>query len=363
MTIKVLVCDDSPLMRAMLSEVINQAPDMKVVGTAMDPIQARDRIKELNPDVLTLDVEMPRMSGLEFLERLMRLRPMPVVMISTLTQEGSETTLRALELGAVEFLAKPKIELGKGLEAYAHEICEKIRTARHARVRRLSPVIAHSSSIEKRQQVSSAAHLSGLPPRLQQEHLIAIGASTGGTEAIREVLSALPAHSPPIVIVQHMPEMFTGSFAKRLDNLCHISVKEAEDGERVRPGVAYLAPGHSHLSIRRSGGGWVCELSKSEPVNRHRPAVDVLFHSVAKEAGAQALGVILTGMGKDGALGMLAMRQAGAWTVAQDQDSCVVYGMPREADAIGAAVDVAPLKDIASRVWHRLLAGGDRRSA
>ena len=361
MTIKVLVCDDSPLMRAMLSEVINHAPDMKVVGTAMDPIQARERIKELNPDVLTLDVEMPRMSGIEFLERLMRLRPMPVVMISTLTREGSDTTLKALELGAVDFLAKPKVELGKGLEAYAQEICEKIRAASQARLRR--PVPAAQKAAEPRPMAGHASHLAGLPPRLQQERLIAIGASTGGTEAIREVLTPLPAHSPPIVMVQHMPEMFTGSFAKRLDSLCQISVKEAEDGERVRPGFAYLAPGHSHLAIRRVAGGWVCELSKSEPVNRHRPAVDVLFHSVAKEAGVQALGAILTGMGKDGAQGLLAMRHAGAWTVAQDQETCVVYGMPREADAVGAAVEVAPLRDIPARLWHRLLAGTDWRSA
>jgi two-component system, chemotaxis family, protein-glutamate methylesterase/glutaminase len=352
--IRVLICDDSALMRAMLTEIINTAPDLEVVGSAADPLEARGLIKQLDPDVLTLDVEMPRMSGLDFLERLMRLRPMPVVMISSLTREGSETTLQALEMGAVDFLAKPRMEAGSGLLNYAHDICEKVRGASHARLRR--QVVAPAA-------VGRSAHgLPGLGAATLARRVIAIGASTGGTEAIREVLAGLPAECPPILMVQHMPEMFTGSFARRLDGLCPMRVKEAEDGERVIPGTAYLAPGHSHLSVRRAAAGLVCVLTQSEPVNRHRPAVDVLFQSVAELAGSQALGVLLTGMGKDGAQGLLAMRRAGAWTIAQDEESCVVYGMPREAVAIGAAAESAPLKDMAQRVWMRLQ-GSDKRGA
>jgi len=352
--IRVLICDDSALMRAMLTEIINTAPDLEVVGSAADPLEARGLIKQLDPDVLTLDVEMPRMSGLDFLERLMRLRPMPVVMISSLTREGSETTLQALEMGAVDFLAKPRMEAGNGLLNYSHDICEKVRGASHARLRR--QVVAPAA-------VGRSAHgLPGLGAATLARRVIAIGASTGGTEAIREVLAGLPAECPPILMVQHMPEMFTGSFARRLDGLCPMRVKEAEDGERVIPGTAYLAPGHSHLSVRRAAAGLVCVLTQSEPVNRHRPAVDVLFQSVAELAGSQALGVLLTGMGKDGAQGLLAMRRAGAWTIAQDEESCVVYGMPREAVAIGAAAESAPLKDMAQRVWMRLQ-GSDKRGA
>lgn len=348
---RVLICDDSALMRAMLTEIINSAPDLEVVGAAADPLEAREMIKALNPDVLTLDVEMPKMNGIEFLDRLMRLRPMPVVMISSLTREGSETTLQALEIGAVDFLAKPRMDPGRGLLAYTQEICDKVRTAAQARPHRPAAATAPAGA------TGAGAATGGLPPlgpAILARRLIAIGASTGGTEAIKEVLIRLPAQCPPIVMVQHMPEMFTGSFAKRLDGLCPMRVKEAEDGERIVPGTAYLAPGHSHLSVRRSAGGLVCQLSQAEPVNRHRPAVDVLFDSVAEVAGSQAVGALLTGMGKDGARGLLAMRQAGAWTVAQDQESCVVYGMPREAVAIGAAMESAPLKDIARRLWLRL---------
>ena len=311
-------------------------------------LRDRELIKQLQPDVLTLDIEMPRMNGLEFLERLMRLRPMPVVMISALTRQGSDATLQALEIGAVDFLAKPRLDSATGLAAYTDEICDKVRAARQARLRRpVGPAVQLASLAGK---AGVAPH--GLGPLAQR--LIAIGASTGGTEAIKEVLSGIPAECPPIVMVQHMPEMFTGSFAKRLDSVCPMRVKEAEEGERVLPGTAYLAPGHSHLAVRRSAGGLVCSLSQSDPVNRHRPAVDVLFRSVAEVVGRQAVGVLLTGMGKDGAQGLLAMRHAGAWTMAQDQDSCVVYGMPREAVAIGAAAESAPLKEVAQRVWLRL---------
>jgi two-component system chemotaxis response regulator CheB len=343
LAIKVLIVDDSALMRALLAEIINAAPDLEVVGTAPDPIAAREMIKALNPDVLTLDVEMPRMDGLEFLRRLMSLRPMPVVMISTLTERGSEVTLRALELGAVDFVPKPRAENASLLQGYAEEIRDKLRTAHGAHLRR-KPAAAPRV----------APPLAGAPDRALGGKLIAIGASTGGTEAIKEVLTRLPAAMPGIVMVQHMPETFTASFAKRLDSLSELQVVEAQGGERILPGHAYLAPGHSHLRVKRSGSGWVTELSQAEPVNRHRPAADVLFDSVAQAVGKDAIGVILTGMGKDGAQGMLAMHGTGAWNIGQDEASCVVYGMPREAARVGALNEVAALADIPSRIMARL---------
>jgi two-component system chemotaxis response regulator CheB len=343
--IKVLIVDDSALMRALLAEIIGGAPDLAVVGSAPDPIAAREMIKTLNPDVLTLDVEMPRMDGLEFLGRLMKLRPMPVVMISSLTERGSEVTLQALELGAVDYVAKPRAENAALLQGYAEEIRDKIRAAHGARLKR-PPAAAPPTRGE--------TPLAGAPNRILAERLIAIGASTGGTEAIKEVLVRLPAEVPGIVMVQHMPETFTPSFARRLDSLGRVRVVEAQGGERIQPGHAYLAPGHSHLTVKRSGGGWITELSRSDPVNRHRPAVDVLFNSVAREVGRNAIGVILTGMGRDGAQGMLAMHQAGAWNIGQDQESCVVYGMPREAALVGALDEVTGLANVAARILARL---------
>ena len=349
MTIKVLIVDDSALMRALLAEIISGAADLEVVGAAPDPIAAREMIKALNPDVLTLDVEMPRMDGLEFLDRLMRLRPMPVIMISSFTAAGSEVTLRALELGAVDYLAKPQAGNLALLEAYADEIRDKIRAAAGARLK-AAPRIAATPA------PTPAPAEAGFSPRLLNEMVIGIGASTGGTEAIKDVLAALPAQMPPIVMVQHMPETFTPSFAKRLDSLSRLNVIEAQGGERLKPGMAYLAPGHSHMRVRKSAGGCVLELSQDEPVNRHRPAADVLFHSLAEHVGRRAIGMILTGMGKDGAQVLLAMRQAGAWNIGQDQASCVVYGMPREAAAIGALDTVARLGDIPDALLGRLLA-------
>ncbi len=354
MTIKVLIVDDSALMRALLTEIINGAPDLDVVGAAPDPIAAREMIKVLNPDVLTLDVEMPKMDGLEFLSRIMRLRPMPVVMISSLTEKGSEVTLTALETGAVDFVAKPRAENATQLMAYADEICEKIRGAFGARLR---PAQRQPRPVAGVAAVPLAPTFSGqgtLPPRVLTDHVIAIGASTGGTEAIKDVLVRLPEDMPPIVMAQHMPEGFTTSFANRLNALSRLTVVESQGGERMQPGHAYLAPGHSHLLVRRVAGGWVTELSQGEPVNRHRPSVDVLFRSVAQEARGKASGIILTGMGKDGALGLLEMRQAGAWTIGQDQESCVVYGMPREAAVVGALEEVAALPDVANRLLARL---------
>lgn len=349
MTLKVLIVDDSALMRALLTEIIGGAPDLEVVGSAPDPIAAREMIKVLNPDVLTLDVEMPKMDGLEFLDRLMRLRPMPVVMISSLTERGSEVTLQALEMGAVDFVAKPRAESVSLLQNYADEIRDKIRAAAGAHLRK-RPMAQAAKSPASRDAAASA----GFSQRLLQEKLIAIGASTGGTEAIKDVLMALPEEVPGIVMTQHMPEAFTGSYARRLDSLCRIRVVEAQGGERIEPGTAYLAPGHSHLLVKRVGSTYMTELSQAEPVNRHRPAVDVLFNSVAQHARQNAVGVILTGMGKDGALGMLEMRKAGAWTIGQDKDSCVVYGMPREAANVGAVEEVAPLAEVGQRILAKL---------
>lgn len=348
MKIKVLVVDDSALIRQVLKEIIDQQDDMETVGAAPDPIKARDMIKALRPDVLTLDVEMPRMGGLDFLEKLMRLRPMPVVMISSLTEAGSETTLRALELGAVDYIAKPRLDIARGMRDYAELIAEKIRAAARAKAARRT--IARPEAAPEARQVKPLGAASA-------GKVVLIGASTGGTEAIREVLAALPADFPPVLVVQHMPENFTRAFAKRLDGLCRVAVKEAGDGEPILPGHAYIAPGHSHLLLRRAGAGFVAQLGHGPEVNRHRPSVDALFNSAVEAAGRNAVGVLLTGMGKDGAAGLLGLRQAGAHTIAQDEGSCVVFGMPREAIALGGASEVVPLKDIAGRLAQRLAGG------
>ena len=355
--IKVLVVDDSALIRNVMKEIIDREKDMVCVGAAPDPIVAREMIKSLNPDVLTLDVEMPKMDGLDFLERLMRLRPMPVVMVSTLTERGSDITFRALELGAVDFVSKPKMDIARGMEEYAAEITDKIRAAAQSHVRTRKPAIPTMVVQEK---LSADAILpSSAPGRFAStEKLIIIGASTGGTEAIKEVLTRLPADVPGILVTQHMPENFTKSFADRLNSLCKISVKEAEHNERILPGHAYIAPGHSHLLLKRSGANYMTELNQGPPVNRHRPSVDVLFRSAANVAGANAMGIILTGMGKDGAQGMLEMKQAGSFTIAQDEASCVVFGMPREAIALGGAAEVLPLQGVARRTLEYLASTG-----
>jgi len=346
--IRVIIVDDSALIRQLLTEIINDTPDLEVIGTAPDPLAAREMIRSLNPDVITLDVEMPKMDGLSFLEKLMRLRPMPVVMISSLTDAGAEVTLRALELGAVDFVSKPKLDVERGVREYAQEITEKLRAAARAKVRKHIPFAA--SLVQKTDAVLALQRV----PSLSTEKIIVIGASTGGTEAIREVLAGMPPDCPGILVTQHMPAAFTRSFANRLNNLCRISVKEAQAGERVLPGHAFIAPGDAHLLLRRSGANYVTELSDGPPVNRHRPSVDVLFRSAANVAGRNALAVILTGMGKDGAAGMLEMKQAGAYTIAQDEATCVVFGMPREAIACGATDEVLPLKQIAPRLFALL---------
>lgn len=357
MTTRVLVIDDSALMRKLLVELINRAPDVEAVGAAPDALTAREMIKTLNPDVLTLDVQMPKMDGIEFLERLMRLRPMPVVMVSAFTEAGSETTLRALELGAVDFIGKPRVESAQSTEDYAQELLEKIRAAHGARLRRPPPLPA-----AQRDGVPSAPLAMAAPSTVRAagrpvsagDKIIFVGASTGGTEALKHFVCGLPENCPPVLIVQHMPETFTASFAKRLDSLCAPRVIEAQGGERVETGTVYIAPGHSHLQIKRTASGYATEILNTPPVNRHRPSVDVLFDSAAALVGRQAVGVILTGMGKDGAQGLLRMRQAGARTFGQDEASCVVYGMPREAALIGAVEEVAGIGEMARCVLASL---------
>lgn len=335
--IRVMVVDDSALVRKVLTDMINQAPNMEVVGTAPDPYAAREKIKQLNPDVLTLDVEMPKMDGIDFLEKIMRLRPMPVVMVSSLTEKGNEVTLRALELGAVDFVTKPKVEVAEGLQEYTEELHDKIQAAALSRVGRRS-----RKDADRRPAVARTSQ------RISSEKLIMVGASTGGTEAIRTFLQGLPPESPGILITQHMPGGFTRSFAERLNGQVSMTVQEAVDGARVRPGNVYIAPGNFHMQVLRSGADYLVSLHDGPPVNRHRPSVDVLFQSAAKAVGRNAVGVIMTGMGNDGAQGLADMRAAGARTFAQDEATCVVYGMPREAVELGAAEEVLPLGRLAA---------------
>jgi two-component system, chemotaxis family, protein-glutamate methylesterase/glutaminase len=353
--IRVLIIDDSALVRQLLSEILSADPAIEVVGTAQDPLIARDRIKQLNPDVLTLDIEMPRMDGITFLRNLMRLRPMPVVMVSTLTEAGADVTLQALELGAVDFVSKPKIDVAHRLREYSEEIIAKVKMAAVARVRPLEREVEApaAKSLQPPPKLSADAVIGQRQPPVgfrTTERLIAIGASTGGTEAIREVLQEMPPDAPAIVITQHIPEAFSRPFAERMNRVSQITVFEAADGQQIIPGHAYIAPGHSHLLVERSGARFICRLSDGPPVNRHRPAVDVLFRSVAQNLGANAIGVILTGMGDDGARGLLEMKEAGCPTIAQDEKSSVVWGMPGEAVKRGAADEILPLDRIAARL-------------
>lgn len=340
--IRVLIVDDSALMRQVITTILQRDRQIEVVGVASDPYIAREKIKALNPDVLTLDVEMPKMDGLSFLDKLMRGHPMPVVMLSSLTQTGCETTLRALELGAVDFIAKPTVDLREHMGDIAEEIIAKVRAASLARV--LPRQTRESNGM-------NGAALLGKPAAKAMikttDRIVAVGASTGGTEALKEFLQQMPAHAPGIVIVQHMPEKFTKSFADRCNQICQIRVKEAQDGDRVLGGHAFIAPGNYHMALRRNGAQYFVNVYAGPPVNRHRPSVDVLFESTAECAGRNAVGVIMTGMGADGARGLLQMKQAGASTIAQDEATCVVFGMPKEAIALGAAEYVKPLPLIA----------------
>lgn len=350
--IRVLVVDDSALVRRLLAEIINRQGDMQCVGAAHDPFIAREMIRDLNPDVLTLDVEMPRMDGLEFLARLMRLRPMPVIMISTLTEAGADVTLRALELGAVDFVAKPRLGLADGFSELSRPIVERIRIAASAKIRRVTNLPA---AIEAESGVATRRL-----GRVSTEKVIFIGASTGGTEAIREVLAFLPADAPAVVITQHMPAGFTASFAARLNGVCRITVKEAVHGERILPGHAYIGPGGKQFRVGRSGANYVTIVEDGPLVNRHRPSVEVLFKSGADVVGRNAIGIMLTGMGGDGASAMRDMKNAGSFNYVQDEATCVVFGMPREAILSGAADEVLSIGDIAPALVARLAASCDR---
>lgn len=343
MSIKVLVVDDSALIREVLARMLERDGDIVVVGTAVDPIDAREKIKALDPHVVTLDIEMPNMNGLAFLEKLMRLRPTPVVMVSTLTKKGASETLLALELGAVDFVAKPSAEFAGGLDAFGVGLRDKIRAAAKSDVR------GRSAS---RVDAPKAAVRTAAAP---EGALIALGASTGGVEAIRAVLSQLPADCPPVVIAQHMPAGFTGRFAARLDELCALKVTEAEDRMPLLAGHAYVARGDHHLRIERSSGQLKCRLGQEGLESGHRPSVDVLFESVAKTVGPMSVGAILTGMGRDGARGLRLMREAGAYTVGQNQATALVYGMPRVAFEEGAVVEQAPLDQIATKLANALV--------
>jgi two-component system chemotaxis response regulator CheB len=347
MKTKILILDDSALMRQILTEILSRDPSLEVVGSASDPYVARDKILRLSPDVVTLDVEMPRMDGLTFLEKLMRAHPLPVVMVSSLTERGCETTWRALELGATDFVTKPRLDVQTGTMRLAQEIVDKVKAAARAKVRRVTRGPLKSAA--------PAVAPAGLAFRATHK-VVAIGASTGGTEAIREVLAMLPADAPGIVMVQHMPEKFTASFADRLNSLSKVNVTEARDGDRILPGRALLAPGNFHMEVARSGAEYRVRVFSSDPVNRHRPSVDVLFASCARQLGGNAVGVILTGMGADGAKEMASMRRAGAHTIAQDEESCVVFGMPKEAIAMGGAEEVLPLDRIPAGILRAVAA-------
>lgn len=337
--IRTLIVDDSALMRQILTKILSSDPEIEVVGTAPDPFVARQKIKDLNPDVITLDVEMPRMDGLTLLEKIMRLRPTPVVMVSTLTQKGADTTLQALELGAVDFIGKPTIDVQTGWDALGDELIVKVKTAAIAKVR-------------ARSDRSDSANSTPIRPIgfRTTDKIVAIGASTGGVEALREVISAMPADGPPVLIVQHMPQNFTERFAERLNTLSAMSVTEAKDKARVMAGHVYIAPGNSHLRLIRSGAQFHCQLTDDPAVSGHRPSADVLFESVVHAAGSNAIGVILTGMGKDGATGLLQMREAGASTMGQNEATCLVYGMPKAAAAAGAVMEEYPLSRIAPMI-------------
>ena len=364
--IKVLIIDDSALIRQMLTEILTAEQSIEVVGTASDPIVARKKIKELNPDVLTLDIEMPRMDGITFLSNLMRLRPMPVVMVSSLAESGAEVTLDALALGAVDFVTKPKLDLAVTFSEYSEEIIDKIKTAAKANIQ--------TRDLSRLNRIASIENLSAdavikkhkrKTPFKTTEMIIAVGASTGGTEAISQVLAGMPADSPGMVLTQHIPEVFSASFAERVNKTSDMNVCEARDGMHILPGHAYIAPGNKHLLVDRSGAHYLCKLNDGPPVNRHKPSVDVLFRSVAHKAGKNAIGVILTGMGKDGAVGLLEMHDNGAVTIAQDEKSSVVWGMPGEAVKAGAVDSIMPLMKIhdeLQKLCHENIAGKSKNT-
>ncbi|MFN8548139.1 MAG: chemotaxis response regulator protein-glutamate methylesterase [Candidatus Eisenbacteria bacterium] len=348
MSVRVLIVDDSALVRTALTRELSRDPEIEVIGTAPDPYAARDLVVNLKPDVITLDIEMPRMDGITFLHKLMKHHPVPVIIVSSLTAEGGELAMEALQTGAVDVMCKPGSSYSVG--EIAVQLGEKIKAAARVDVLRLQQ--RASSATPKRLSLTRTTH-----------QIVAIGASTGGTQALESILCTLPANSPGIVITQHMPEKFTFLFAKRLNELCAIEVREAQDGDQVRPGIALVAPGNKHLLLHRSGAMYLAQVKEGPLVNRHRPSVDVLFKSVARFAGRNAVGVILTGMGNDGAAGLLEMRQAGARTIAQDEQSCIVFGMPREAIAMGAAQHIVSLPNIARKMLDLASDAGESREA
>ena len=348
--IRVLIIDDSVLIRKILTEILNSSPEIEVVGAAADPLIAREMIKQLHPDVLTLDIEMPHMDGITFLRNLMRLRPTPVVMISTLTEKGAEVTLEALTLGAVDFIAKPKVDVANTLNNYADDIINKVKIAARANVSNSSHRAIKARESEKTiSEVNVNAH-SERKRVVASNKIIALGASTGGTEAIKAVVKSLPAETPAIVITQHLPAAFSESFVRHIDLITAMTACIPKDGQSVETGHIYLAPGDKHMMIKKEGAGYIIKLHDGEPVNRHKPAVDVMFNSVANSAGANAIAVLLTGMGADGAAGMKEMHDAGAKTVIQDEPSSVVWGMPGAAFKLGCTDFVVPLQDVANKI-------------
>ena len=348
--IRVLVVDDSAVVRQTMKEILESDPRIEVMATAADPYIAVERIRRELPDVITLDVEMPRMDGITFLEKLMAQRPIPVVICSTLTEKGSETALAALEKGAVEIITKPKLSTKQFLEESRIRVCDAVKSAAQARMRESRPPAPRAPVAPKLTADAVIARPVSRAMIQTTEKIIAVGASTGGTEALRVFLEALPPDAPGILIVQHMPEKFTASFAERLDSICRVTVKEAANGDSVIRGQALIAPGNKHTLLQRSGARYYVEVKDGPLVSRHRPSVDVLFRSTARYAGANAVGVIMTGMGDDGAKGMSEMHESGAWTIAQDEASCVVFGMPQEAIKLGAAQRVLPLETIAGAI-------------
>lgn len=347
--IKVLIVDDSKLIRALLTEMISAAHDMVVVGEAEDPYDAREKIKLLNPTVITLDVEMPRMDGMTFLKNLMRLRPMPVVMLSSLTAEGAPITLEALEIGAVDFLEKPKLNVVEQLPQYRDILLDKLRIAAQANIRQGG----QNKSAHADKKVLIQHNWDMLTFKANQ--LVAIGASTGGTEAIKAVISRLPAHFPPVVITQHIPPLFSTTYARRLDSLSKMNVYEAQDGQKIETGGVYIAPGDQHLEVVKVGAALHCQLSAGEAVNRHRPSVEVMFESIIKAGVKNVTAAILTGMGADGAKSLLNLKNAGAYTIAQNEASCVVFGMPKAAIELSAASKILALDKIPKALIHQMV--------